>query len=277
MSPSSPIRRSSVAGRWYPDDPSRLAAEVDGYLATARVEKTPSAIRAIVSPHAGLMYSGPVAAYAYNAALSSPPKSVVLVGPSHFVSFDGVSIWPSGAWDTPFGPVAVDETLARTIADASDAIMVFEAAHGREHSLEMQLPFLAHLMPGVPIVPMVMGYQTRKMAFALSKAIADAVRATGDDILLVASSDLSHYEDARVAAELDGVVIERVGALDAGGLMQALEIEPRHACGGGPMVTVLDAAARLGASNARVLRYADSGDVSGDKSSVVGYMAAAVW
>jgi AmmeMemoRadiSam system protein B len=277
MSPSSPIRRSSVAGRWYPDDPSRLAAEVDGYLATARVEKTPSAIRAIVSPHAGLMYSGPVAAYAYNAALSSPPKSVVLVGPSHFVSFDGVSIWPSGAWDTPFGPVAVDETLARTIADASDAIMVFEAAHGREHSLEMQLPFLAYLMPGVPIVPMVMGYQTRKMAFALSKAIADAVRATGDDILLVASSDLSHYEDARVAAELDGVVIERVGALDAGGLMQALEIEPRHACGGGPMVTVLDAAARLGASNARVLRYADSGDVSGDKSSVVGYMAAAVW
>jgi AmmeMemoRadiSam system protein B len=277
MSPSSPIRRSSVAGRWYPDDPSRLAAEVDGYLATARVEKTPSAIRAIVSPHAGLIYSGPVAAYAYNAALSSPPKSVVLVGPSHFVSFDGVSIWPSGAWDTPFGPVAVDETLARTIADASDAIMVFEAAHGREHSLEMQLPFLAHLMPGVPIVPMVMGYQTRKMAFALSKAIADAVRATGDDILLVASSDLSHYEDARVAAELDGVVIERVGALDAGGLMQALEIEPRHACGGGPMVTVLDAAARLGASNARVLRYADSGDVSGDKSSVVGYMAAAVW
>ncbi|HZM96241.1 MAG TPA: AmmeMemoRadiSam system protein B [Vicinamibacterales bacterium] len=277
MSTPSPIRRSSVAGRWYPGDPSRLASEVDTYLAQAVVEATPSPIRAIVAPHAGLMYSGPVAAYAYNAARRSRPKSIVLVGPSHFVSFDGVSIWPTGAWETPFGSVAVDEELARAIAEAWDAIVVLEAAHGREHSLEMQLPFLAHLMPGVPIVPMVMGHQTRKTAFALSHAIVDAVRATGEDILLVASSDLSHYEDAQIAAQLDGVVIERVAALDAGGLMQALEAEPRHACGGGPMVTVLDAAARLGASAASVLRYADSGDVSGDKSSVVGYMAAAIW
>jgi AmmeMemoRadiSam system protein B len=151
------------------------------------------------------------------------------------------------------------------------------AAHAREHSLEMQLPFLAHLMPDVPIVPMVMGHQTRQTAFALGRAVADAVRATGRNVVLVASSDLSHYEDARVAARLDAVVIERVAALDADGLMQALELEPRHACGGGPMVAVLDAATRLGASTARVLRYADSGDVSGDKSSVVGYMAAAVW
>jgi len=277
MSTPSPIRRSSVAGRWYPGDPSRLASEVDTYLAQAVVEATPSPIRAIVAPHAGLMYSGPVAAYAYNAARRSRPKSIVLVGPSHFVSFDGVSIWPTGAWETPFGSVAVDEELARAIAEAWDAIVVLEAAHGREHSLEMQLPFLAHLMPGVPIVPMVMGHQTRKTAFALSHAIVDAVRATGEDILLVASGDLSHYEDAQIAAQLDGVVIERVAALDAGGLMQALEAEPRHACGGGPMVTVLDAAARLGASAASVLRYADSGDVSGDKSSVVGYMAAAIW
>lgn len=277
MSTPSPIRRSSVAGRWYPGDPSRLASEVDTYLAQAVVEATPSPIRAIVAPHAGLMYSGPVAAYAYNAARRSRPKSIVLVGPSHFVSFDGVSIWPTGAWETPFGSVAVDEELARAIAEAWDAIVVLDAAHGREHSLEMQLPFLAHLMPGVPIVPMVMGHQTRKTAFALSHAIVDAVRATGEDILLVASSDLSHYEDAQIAAQLDGVVIERVAALDAGGLMQALEAEPRHACGGGPMVTVLDAAARLGASAASVLRYADSGDVSGDKSSVVGYMAAAIW
>ena len=277
MGNPSPVRRTSVAGRWYPDDPSRLAAEVDAHLAQGHVDDTPSAIRAIVSPHAGLMYSGPVAAYAYNAARRSRPISIVLVGPSHFVSFEGVSIWPGGTWETPFGSVAVDEGLARAIAGAWDGIVALEAAHGREHSLEMQLPFVAHLMPGVPIVPMVMGHQTRTTAFALSQAIADVVRATGQDVLLVASSDLSHYEDARTAAQLDGVVIERVAALDAGGLMQALELEPRHACGGGPMVTVMDAASRLGASAARVLRYADSGDVSGDKSSVVGYMAAAIW
>jgi len=276
MGNPSPVRRTSVAGRWYPNDPSRLAEEIDGYLALAHVEKASSAIRAIVSPHAGLMYSGPVAAYAYDAASSSPPKSIVLVGPSHFVPFDGVSIWPSGAWETPLGAVAVDEALARAVTEASDAIVALEAAHGREHSLEMQLPFVAHLLPGVPIVPMVMGHQTRQTAFGLGKAIADAVRATARDVLLVASSDLSHYEDARVAAQLDGVVMERVAALDPAGLMHALELEPRHACGGGPMVAVLDAATRLGATTSRILRYADSGDVSGDKSSVVGYMAAAV-
>jgi len=270
------LRRAAVAGTWYPDNPARLTRELEAYLAnaTAGEDKWP---RAIVAPHAGLKYSGPVAAYAYNAARTSRPDAVVLIGPSHFVPFNGVSIWPIGAWETPLGTLAIDEELAHAVARASDAIVENAAAHAREHSLEMQLPFLAHLMPGVPIVPMVMGYQTRQTAFALGGAVADAVRATGRKVVLVASSDLSHYEDARVAARLDGVVIERVAALDADGLMQALEIEPRHACGGGPMVAVLDAATRLGASTARVLRYADSGDVSGDKSSVVGYMAAAIW
>jgi AmmeMemoRadiSam system protein B len=270
------VRRAAVAGTWYPDKPARLIAELDTYLAAADVRRDAPPL-AIVAPHAGLMYSGPVAAHSYNVARSSRPDSVVIVGPLHFVPFAGVSIWPDGTWETPFGPVAVDSRLARLIADASDTIVPLEEAHVREHSLEMQLPFLAHLMSGVPIVPMVMGYQTRKTAFALGQAVAEAVRATGNRVLLVASSDLSHYEDARVAAQLDGVVIERVAANDASGLMQALEREPRHACGGGPMVAVLDAAARLGASTARILRYADSGDVSGDKSSVVGYMAAAVW
>jgi len=270
------VRRAAVAGTWYPDNPARLVGELDAHLAKAVVSQDEPP-RAIIAPHAGLTYSGPVAAYAYSAALSVRPNAIVLVGPSHFVPFTGVSIWSRGAWETPLGQVQVDEDLARAIQDASDTIAQVEVAHTREHSLEMQLPFLAHLMPGVPIVPLVMGYQTRVTAFALGRAVAEAVRATRKDVLLVASSDLSHYEDARVAAELDGVVLERVAAKDAAGLMEALEREPRHACGGGPMVTVLDAATRLGASASRVLKYADSGDVSGDKSSVVGYMAAVIW
>jgi AmmeMemoRadiSam system protein B len=263
-----------VAGRWYPDDPVPLAAELDVMLASAQVEPGPS-LRAIVVPHAGLMYSGPVAAYAYNAARHHRASALVLVGPSHFVPFAGVSIWPDGAWDTPFGPVAVESDLVAALRSASNEITDLPSAHGREHSLEMQLPFVAHVMPGVPIVPMVMGYQTRATAFALGAAIA---RATRDrrDVLLVASSDLSHYEDAATAAQLDGIVLERVEALDAEALMRALETEPRHACGGGPMVAVMEAARQLGATSARVLRYADSGDVSGDKSSVVGYMAAVI-
>jgi hypothetical protein len=259
---------------------------VDGYVARADTGDVPAPL-AIVVPHAGLKYSGPVAAFAYKACLAAAEgeggivsqaalyAAAVLVGPSHFVGFNGVSIWPRGAWQTPFGPVQVAEELAERIFTGSSDVAEHRPAHGREHSLEMQLPFVAHLLPGVPIVPMVMGYQSRETAFGLGDAIA---RAVGDQhILIVASSDLSHYEDARTAEKMDKVVLDRVGDLDAEGLMQALEEEPHHACGGGPMVAVLHAARQLGATSARVLKYGDSGDVSGDKSSVVGYMAAAIW
>jgi MEMO1 family protein len=205
----------------------------------------------------------------------------VLVGPSHFVGFHGVSIWPRGTWDTPLGSVAIDEQLAAAIAAESREIQDYPAAHGREHSLEMQLPFLAHLLPDIPIVPLVMGYQTRATAEALGDAIARAISAHEarelSGVLLIASSDLSHFENAETAAQMDGIVLRHVAALDADGLMDALEREPRHACGGGPIVSVLRAAAQLGAAHAEILRYADSGDVSGDKSKVVGYTAAAIW
>jgi MEMO1 family protein len=271
------VRHTSVAGTWYPDNPTRLVSQVEGYVQQARIDEAAGPLRAIVSPHAGLMYSGPVAAYAYNAARRHHHSAIVLVGPSHFIPFRGVSIWPDGEWETPLGPVKVDRRLAAALAAASSEIIELAAAHGREHCLEMQMPFIAHLLQDVPIVPMVMGEQTRETAFGLGAAIAEVVEAHAPDALLVASSDLSHYEDAHTAAGLDRQVIDYVERLDADGLMRALDAEPRHACGGGPMVAVLDAARRLGARHARLLQYADSGDVSGDKSSVVGYMAAAIW
>jgi AmmeMemoRadiSam system protein B len=279
------VRRPSVAGTWYTDNATRLVSQVHGYLERARSDDPGGPfddaegrrLRAIVVPHAGLMYSGPVAAYAYNVARRQPHSALVLVGPSHFIPFHGVSIWPDGEWETPLGPVPVHTTLPTALFSASHQIIELPAAHGREHCLEMQMPFIAHLMADVPIVPMVMGHQTRDTAFALGAAIAQAVESQAPDALLVASSDLSHYEDATTAAALDHDVIEHVERLDADGLMRALEADPRHACGGGPMVAVLDAARRLGARHARLLQYADSGDVSGDKSSVVGYMAAAIW
>ena len=270
------LRPAAVAGSWYPSHASRLAAAVDGYLADADVESMPR-LRAVIAPHAGLVYSGPVAAFAYRAARETPYRTVVLVGPSHFVSFHGVALWPRGAWHTPFGAVAVDEDVAAAIAEMAPAEIVERAdAHAREHSLELQLPFVARLWPAARIVPLVMGHQTRATAFALGDALA---RVLGDhpDVLLVASSDLSHYQNAQRATAMDEVVMRHVAALDADGLMRALEDEPRHACGGGPIVSILAAASRLGATHARVLRYADSGDVSGDKSSVVGYLAAAIW
>jgi AmmeMemoRadiSam system protein B len=275
------LRRAAVAGSWYPATPTQLGAEIDRYLAEALVDVSPRPPRAVIVPHAGLMYSGPVAAFAYKRVSGASYRAIVLVGPSHFVPFRGVSIWPVGEWETPFGAVAVDHALAHAIQAECAEVVDLPAAHGREHSLEMQLPFLAHLLPDVPIVPLVMGHQTRSTAFALGDALARVIARTSNDsndpnVLLLASSDLSHYERASVASEMDAIMMGRVEALDSDGLMDELEREPRHACGGGPMVSVLRAARQLGASEGRVLRYADSGDVSGDKSSVVGYLAAAV-
>ena len=272
------IRAAAVAGSWYPVSADRLAREVDEYVGLAEVDDRGAPI-AIVAPHAGLKYSGPVAAFAYRAVQHGDYDAAVLVGPSHFVAFSGVAIWPRGAWQTPFGAVQVAEEFAHAIAATSSHVIEHPPAHRREHSLEMQLPFLAHLLPGVPIVPMVMGDQDRETAFGLGETLASTIgnRTPPARVLLVASSDLSHFEDAPTAQAMDAEVLREVGRLDPEGLMQALEREPRHACGGGPIVAVLHAARRMGATHARVLKYGDSGDVSGDKSSVVGYMAAGIW
>ena len=272
------VRPAAVAGSWYPGNREKLAAAVDTQVAAAAHVDAPPCPRALVAPHAGLLYSGPVAAHAYRLARKCPYAAVVLVGPSHFVTFRGVAIWPRGAWESPLGDVTIAEHLARDIAAQSRVVVEHPTAHGREHSLEMQLPFLARVLPGIPIVPLVMGYQNRATAFALGDSLAGALKAHGaGDVLLVASSDLSHYESADTASALDAVVLKCVQGLDAEALMDALEREPRHACGGGPMVSVIRAASLLGCTQARVLAYADSGDVSGDKASVVGYMAAAIW
>ena len=272
------VRAAAVAGTWYPGTAGALAREVDGYL-DAAAEGPVGRITAVVAPHAGMMFSGPVAAYAYKAAARAPYDEAVLVGPSHFVGFDGVALYPEGAFATPLGPAEIDGDLAARIARAS-VVRAMPSAHAREHSLEMQLPFVRRVMPQVTIVPLLMGYQTRDTIGELAAALADALG--GRRSLLVASTDLSHYFDARTAASLDGRVQERVASFDPEGLLEILEEYPEDergrcvGCGAGPMIAVLMAARALGAREARVLRYAHSGEVSGDYDGVVGYMAAAI-
>jgi hypothetical protein len=198
----------------------------------------------------------------------------VLVGPSHFLAFDGVALYRAGGFETPFGVVPIQEECAAAFVRHTPIVREHAAAHAREHSLEMQLPFLQHLAPGCPIVPLLMGRQTAATATALADALATVLE--GRHALLVASTDLSHYHDAAVARQLDAVVIDHVARLDAEGLQAALDARPEHACGGGPTVAVMRAARLLGARDSVVLQYADSGDVSGNKSSVVGYLAAAM-
>jgi AmmeMemoRadiSam system protein B len=253
---------------------------VDAYLEAAAAASPASAvgrvsrIHALVAPHAGLLYSGPVAAYAYRQIAERAFDVAVLVGPSHFVDFEGVSVSRASGFETPFGVVPVDERCASALIDATAVVRVHPAAHAREHSLEMQLPFLRRVQPDLSIVPLVMGRQTAATADALADALARVLE--GREALLVASTDLSHFHDARAAAALDRVVIEHVDRLDPDGLQRALDRRPEHACGGGPLVAVMRAARQLGARDVDVLRYADSGDVSGDKREVVGYMAAAI-
>lgn len=270
------IRRAAVAGTWYPGNAAALAAAVDGHLANADREgrDLPGALSALICPHAGLMYSGPVAAYAYRLLRGRTFDVAILVGPSHFIGFEGVSIYPSGGFETPYGVAAIDEPIAQALVAAAPIVREHPAAHAREHSLEMQLPFLVRLAPTLPIVPLVMGYQTAETARSLGDALAAAVR--GRNALLIASTDLSHYHDAATASRLDHVVLDCIDRFDADALQTALTGNPEHACGGGPTVAVMRAARLAGARDAAVLRYADSGDVSGDKSAVVGYAAAAL-
>jgi AmmeMemoRadiSam system protein B len=219
------------------------------------------------------MYSGPVAAHAYRLLRGRTFDVVILVGPSHFVGFEGVSVYRTGGYETPLGIAEIDTATANALVDATPVVRDYPAAHTREHSLEMQLPFLQHLAPGVPMVPLVMGHQTAATASALGAALASTL--SGRRALIVASTDLSHYYDAATAQMLDRVVIDCVTRFDADALQGALDERPDHACGGGPAVAVMRAAHALGATESVVLQYADSGDVSGDKTAVVGYLAAA--
>ncbi|HWK09517.1 MAG TPA: AmmeMemoRadiSam system protein B [Vicinamibacterales bacterium] len=272
-------RAAAVAGTWYPGSPGALAREVDAYVAT--VEEVPRGrVDAVIAPHAGLMFSGPVGAHSYKAAAaSSPYDAVVLVGPSHFVAFDGVALYPDGAFETPFGPVAIDADLAEAIRTACDVVHPFHAAHRREHSLEMQLPFIKRLLPQVPIVPLLMGYQLRETILALGDALGRV--AAEQRLLIVASTDLSHYFDAATAASLDARVEQAAADFDPDRLLALFEQYPENergryvACGGGPAIAVMRAARARGASHGRVLRYAHSGQISGDNTGVVGYLAAA--
>ena len=272
------IRPTAVAGSWYPASAGALGREVDAYVDAAPAGPR-GALTAIVVPHAGLMFSGPVGAFAFKAVASQQYDVAVLVGPSHFAAFDGVSIYPDGAFACPFGPIAIDADTARAVADASDdLIRPLASAHAREHSLEMQLPFLARLLPGLPIVPLVIGRQSRSTIDRLHSALERGVG--GRRALLVASTDLSHYYDADTAVRLDSAVCDAIEAFDVVSLLARFESYPESergrsvGCGMGAAIAVLMAARALGARDARVLRYAHSGEISGDNACVVGYVAA---
>ncbi len=265
-----------MAGSFYPADPGELGAFVDRLLAEARPEIEPDRdIRALASPHAGYAYSGPVAAEAFSCLKGRQVDTAVLVGPDHYIGFEGIAAYPAGRFRTPLGEVEIDEELTGLFLESGTGVRAAPEAHAREHSLEVMIPFLQRVLPRARIVPLLMGFRSRtnveSMAHLLSRAL-DNPR-----VVLVASTDLSHYHPREVARKLDGRITELVRAFAPTSLWEDLREGRVEACGGDPLVSVMLGAGIAGAEAAKVLRYGDSGDATGEVRSVVGYLSAAFY
>jgi len=269
------VRESVIAGSWYPGNPSRLTQDIQGYLAQVPEHKLEGELIALIAPHAGYVYSGQVAAHAYKLLQGKHYDIVVIVAPSHRAYFKGASVYPHGGYRTPLGIVPVAEEITEALMQQSPLISSIPQAHAQEHSLEIQLPFLQVVLGEFRLVPIVMGEQDFRTCEEVSKAVAAVIK--GKNALLIASTDLSHFHPYKEAVGLDQAVLKRVDAFDPEGLSKDLGKGRCEACGGGPVVTVMLAAQARGADQGEVLHYANSGDVTGDRSSVVGYMAGVLY
>jgi len=227
----------------------------------------------IIAPHAGYMYSGETAAKAYAQVAGEQRQVVVVVSPSHREYFEGVSVFPGDAYATPLGVVPIGVSL-RTRLVKESSIEMSTAGHGEEHALEVQLPFLQCALSSFALLPLVMGNQSREECLELGKTLGRLLQ--GTDALLVASSDLSHFHPAAVGTRLDAVVAQDLERFDAEGLMSDLETGRAEACGGGPAVAVMVAGRMLGGQTLRVLHRTHSGVITGDNTSVVGYLSAII-
>jgi AmmeMemoRadiSam system protein B/AmmeMemoRadiSam system protein A len=273
------IRPAYVAGGFYPADANELGKMIDGFLAHASAEKLEGSLVALICPHAGYQFSGGVAAYSYIQLKGRSYDRVVVIAPSHYESFPFSSIYDGEAYRTPFGAVPVDKDFAAQLAKLSSTIKISGRGHGEveghgEHALEDQLPFLQRVLGQFKLVPIVMGDQSYDLCRALGFALAKAVQ--GTNTLILVSSDLSHYHPYDEAVRIDHQTLKGIEEWDYLSLSQNFERRTWEACGGGPIVAAMIAAERLGAHRAQILKYANSGDVTGDKSRVVGYGAVAL-
>ncbi len=271
------VRKPAVAGSFYPDDKQELLHAIeDCFLHQYGPGKKPPAgtkqkIFGMVCPHAGYMYSGPVAANSYYAGSSLKPDLVVIVGPNHYGIGSGIATMKEVTWETPLGSVDVSTGAAEAVVKHSGVIDYDDFAHSRDHCLEVQLPMLQYIYGHrFGILPIILWMQDRETAADVGKAIAELAK-ENESVLLIASSDFTHYEPNEDAHRKDGELIKTILALDVAKYYTVLERLDVTACGYGAIAAVMIAAKMLGATRGELLRYATSGDIAGDKSSVVGY------
>ena len=282
------LRPPGVAGAFYPADPAELVGMMDTLLSKVSLPKIDGQIVAVVAPHAGYPYSGPVAAYTYAALRGRTYSRVVVIAPSHYEAFDFTSVYDGDGYETPLGTVPVDKDFARNLVKLSPSIQLSERGHtatrqGAEHAIEVQLPWLQHVLGSFTLVPIVMGDQSYESSRALGVALAKLIQEGGGkeeksreafgDTLIVASSDLSHYHPYADAEKIDHKTLSALEAWDYLSMSRNFESRVWEACGGAPIVAAMIAAERMGANRAQVLDHANSGDVTGDRTRVVGYSA----
>ena len=271
------IRESVVAGSFYSSDPVILKKTINKYIENAPLKNIEN-ITSLVCPHAGYIYSGQVAACSYKQIKGKEYDCIFIIAPSHSEYFDFNSIFAGTAYQTPLGIVEVDVNRCKYLESESgyrDFIKLSGYGHRREHSLEVQLPFLQVCMSKIKIVPIVMGSQSKQNIESLGNSIGKLFK--GQNILIVASTDLSHYHPYEVAEHLDNKVLQIIKEFDTKKFIEEFTADELEMCGGGPVAAAMIASKILGSDSSEILCYNNSGDVSGDKSAVVGYLAAAFY
>jgi AmmeMemoRadiSam system protein B len=262
------IRPPAVAGRFYPSEPARLREAVDSFL-TPSTQENRICAKACLVPHAGYTFSGRIAGEVFRRI--QIPERVILIGPRHFPRGASLAILSDGEWQTPLGLAPIDRPLAEKLSHACPLLREDAVAHSAEHSLEVQLPFLQRIVPLFSFVPIVIGAARYEDLEIVGRALAEVIRAATEPILLVASTDMNHYEDDAATRVKDRKAIDRILAIDPRGLYDTVRAENISMCGYGATVAMLAAMRELGAGHAELLLYATSGEVNGDFESVVGY------
>jgi AmmeMemoRadiSam system protein B len=269
---ASTIRPPAVAGQFYPDRSETLLRDIQKYTSTGKEKHR--AFGCIV-PHAGYVYSGHVAGALYSTL--ELPKRFIILCPNHTGVGAPLAIMSDGAWQTPLGDAPIDTALADALKSKFPLLSEDSTAHKVEHALEVQLPFLQALTKDFSFVPIAVGTSRLEVLQALGKVITDAITNAGEPVLVIASSDMNHYEEDSLTRLKDHKAIERILALDPVGLHKTVQRERISMCGYGPAVAMLTAARRLGATEAELVKYATSGDISGERDQVVGYAGIAVF
>ena len=268
-------RKPAVAGSFYPSDPGKLASEIDTYLKKAADTKVDGELFGVIVPHAGYVYSGPVAAYSYTLLKGLDIQVAVVLAPCHRARFDGASVIPSGLYATPLGDVTVDEAIGAELVKKPHMKFIREA-HEAEHSLEVQVPFLQRVLGDFTLVPVVVGTTDLAVCRALAEELAEVLVGEKRRYVVVLSTDLSHYHSYDEARRIDAVFIDTLRRFNTADLYGTLNTDRAQACGEGPVLAGLELGKAMGASRIEVLKYANSGDTAGGKGQVVGYLAAAI-